>query len=374
VWNAVNERFYRADFNGVDWPQVNLKFGARAARASSLEELEPVIDEMLSLLRTSHTVFYTHNDLEYYFLLDIFGAKFLREEVALRFPGGKVVFDGIGIVSKTIAGRTYIHNVWHGTPADKAGLFRGNEIISVDGLPFSAIQAFRGKAGQTVKLEIQTGPEQSTRKTVDVAVATIEPQAQMLASMESSMRIIEFDGKKIAYVRIWSYAGRQFHDRLVEEVTAGSFQAADALIVDLRDGWGGASPKYLNLFNRDIPQMRSIARNQQSIYLDSQWRKPVALIVNEGTRSGKEIVAYGFQKHKIGPVIGSSTAGAVVAGTVIPISDESILYLAVAGIEVDGEILEGRGVAPDIEVSYDLPHAPDVDPQLDRAVKIVATR
>jgi carboxyl-terminal processing protease len=326
------------------------------------------------LLRTSHTGFYTHSDLEYYFLLDIFGAGFLREEVALRFPDGKVVFDGIGIVPKTIDGRTYIHNVWHGTPADKAGLFRGNEIISVDGQPFSAIQPFRGKAGQSVKLEIQTGPDPSTRKTVDVAVATIEPQAQMLASMENSMRIIEVDSKKIAYVRIWSYAGRQFHDRLVKEVTAGSFQSADALIVDLRDGWGGASPEYLNLFNHNIPQMRSIDRNQQSIYLDTQWRKPVALIVNEGSRSGKEIVAYGFQKHEIGPVIGANTAGAVVAGTVIPISDDSILYLAVAGIEVDGEILEGRGVAPDIEVPYDLPHAPNGDPQLDRALNVVVTR
>jgi len=35
---------------------------------------------------------------------------------------------------------------------------------------------------------------------------------------------------------------------------------------------------------------------------DYQWRKPVVMLVNNGTRSGKEI-AYGLKQYKIGTVI-----------------------------------------------------------------------
>ena len=35
----------------------------------------------------------------------------------------------------------------------------------------------------------------------------------------------------------------------------------------------------------------------------------------------------------------------------------NLLYVAVTGLEIDGEILEGPGVAPDIEVARPLPYA-----------------
>jgi len=37
--------------------------------------------------------------------------------------------------------------------------------------------------------------------------------------------------------------------------------------------------------------------------IDYQWRKPVVMLVNNGTRSGKEILTYGLKQYKIGTVI-----------------------------------------------------------------------
>ncbi len=85
------------------------------------------------------------------------------------------------------------------------------------------------------------------------------------------------------------------------------------------------------------------------------------------------MLAYGFRKHGIGPVVGERTAGAVSAGTVIPIGDQSLLYLCVMGIEVDGEVLEGVGVAPDHEVPWPLPYASSTDPQLHRALELLTS-
>jgi carboxyl-terminal processing protease len=105
---------------------------------------------------------------------------------------------------------------------------------------------------------------------------------------------------------------------------------------------------------------------------DRQWRKPVALLVNEGTTSGKEIFAYGFQKYRVGPVIGTRTAGAVLAGTGFPMPGGNLLYLAVADVLVDGARLEGTGVTPDVEVPFDFRYSRGDDPQLERALRVLA--
>lgn len=96
------------------------------------------------------------------------------------------------------------------------------------------------------------------------------------------------------------------------------------------------------------------------------------MLVNEGSRSGKEILAYGFRKYGIGPVVGATTAGAVLQGNLYPIGSESVLYLAIADILIDGQRLEGIGVEPDIAVPFDLPYAQGADPQRNRAVAIAA--
>jgi carboxyl-terminal processing protease len=50
----------------------------------------------------------------------------------------------------------------------------------------------------------------------------------------------------------------------------------------------------------------------------------------------------------------------------------NLLYVAVSGLEVDGEVLEGLGVAPDIEVTRPLPYARGADPVLEKAIAILA--
>jgi hypothetical protein len=50
------------------------------------------------------------------------------------------------------------------------------------------------------------------------------------------------------------------------------------------------------------------------------------------------------------------------------------LYMAITGLTVDGDVLEGVGVAPDIAVERPLPYAGGADPVLDRAMAHLAAR
>jgi len=155
-------------------------------------------------------------------------------------------------------------------------------------------------------------------------------------------------------------------------LSEGKLKDADALIWDLRDGWGGAHPRYLNMFNPYGPTLALTARNGTRHLVGYRWEKPVAMLVNGGTRSGKEVLAYGFKKYGFGQVIGERTAGALLAGSASLLSDGSLLIMAVEDAAVDGERIEGKGVAPSVEVPFDVRYSAGKDAQLDRAVTVLA--
>ena len=373
VWQAVNDGFFDPDFRGVDWPAMRSVYGPQAARARSREEQGAVINRMLGGLRTSHTRLFTPDEPAYYQLLGVFlpRSEELRQELDAVFPEGGPHYSGIGIVTWTTADGTFVRAVFDGGPADAAGLLVGDRLIAVDGQPFHPIRSFAGKTGRPVALRIQRTPSPDSRQTVTVTPALLDGAAMFLDAMQASMQVIPRAGRRIGYVHVWSYAGQQYQTALEQALLFGRLADAEALVLDLRDGWGGASPSYLNLFTQRVISVTGIGRRRGAFTFRSGWDRPVVLLVNGGTRSGKELLAYGFRRHGIGPIVGTTTGGAVVEGFPSIMVDGSLLYLAVGDVFVDGDTrLEGVGVAPDIEVPFSPHYAQGADPQRDRAVTV----
>jgi carboxyl-terminal processing protease len=107
-------------------------------------------------------------------------------------------------------------------------------------------------------------------------------------------------------------------------------------------------------------------------FVGVKWRKPVVMLINGGTRSGKEVLAFGFKRYRLGEVIGTRSEGAVLAATAFLMGNGSLLLVAVADVLVDGQRLEGVGVTPTIEVPFDPAYAAGMDPQLDRAIEVLS--
>ena len=212
----------------------------------------------------------------------------------------------------------------------------------------------------------------ATPQTLTVEPKWIEPGETFEAALRDSARIIEANGKRIGYVRVWSYAGNDYQQQLEEVLSDGKLKDADALVWDLRGGWGGAHPRYLAMFNPHGPTLALTGRGGGTHLVGYRWEKPVAMLINGGTRSGKEVLAYGFKKYGFGEVIGERTAGALLAGTAFLLSDGTLLILAVEDAAVDGVRLEGNGVEPSIEVPLDIRYSAGKDPQLDRAISVLA--
>lgn len=371
VWNTVNENFYDPKFNGLDWAALKSQYQPQVAQASSRAEKAELINEMLDQLQTSHTHLFTADEPAYYQLLGIFYPRIreLRTQIQSTFPKGKIQYEGIGIVTQPIQNKTFIKAIFEGSPAAKAGLKVGDQILRVAGQPFHPLESFQGQANQPVKVRIQRTPEPSSQKAITVIPKIFDSTTMFVEAITDSVQMVEADGKKIGYIHMWSYAGDQYQQELEDEVLYGRLKKADALVLDLRDGWGGDPLTALQLFTARGPSLTSIGRNGVASTFRGQWDKPVVMLINEGSRSAKEILAYGFQQYDIGPVVGSPTSGAVVAGRPFLMPDQSLLYVAVKDVYVDKTVrLEGVGVTPDVVVPLSIPYAQGQDPQKERAI------
>lgn len=275
-----------------------------------------------------------------------------------------------------VKGRRFALDVYAGGPAAKAGVLPGDELISVKGedgeqRPWGDVAPFRGRAGAETTITIQRTEDVGSRRKLVVVPRVIRPRDLFLDSIQASATVLERNGKKIAYARIRSYAHPSYHEKL-KELLRTDFKDADALVLDLRGGWGGAGPQYMDIFNPVAPVLTHQRREGAPSRVETTWRKPVAMLIDGGTRSGKEMLAYSFKKHKVGILIGERSAGAVLGGTPRPLSDGSLLFVAVTDVRIDGERLEGIGVSPDIEVKRDLPYSAGKDPQIEAAVKVLS--
>jgi len=370
AWRIVRDKFYDRNLKGLDWEAVGNRHRADYENAKTEAERSAAINAMLAELGVSHTHHYTRDETAYYELVDIFSYR-LRRDIPKFFSDKTVAYSGIGMFTKVIDGKTFVSAVFPGLPADKAGLLLGDEIVSADGAPFEPVGSFRNKSGKTVALKVrrvESGP------LIDVSVEPkqIEPNDTFAAALKDSARIVESKGRRIGYVRVWSYADNEYQHLLEEVLSDGKLKDADALVWDLRGGWGGAQPYYLNVFNPYGPTMTLTGRDGEAHVVNYRWKKPVALLIDDGTRSGKEVLAYGFKKNGYGPVIGERSAGALLAATAFLLSDGSLLILAVEDASIEGDRLEGKGVTPTIEVPFDIRYAAGKDLQLDKAIEILA--
>lgn len=358
----VAEHFYDRQFDTAAWKVQTNPFRKNAISATSLDEYAGHINSLLATLNTSHTRYFSRHDPRRYQLLGVFHPLFDANRKDL------FVYCGIGMDTKSVDGKTYVTSAYDGLPAARAGIRFGDQIVSVDDKPFHPVRSFANQAGQSVEVKII---RDGTERDVDVEVAELDGRTMFETALESSTRVIEHADKKVGYLHVWSFAGTKYQDQIRSTILWGQLAQCDALILDLRDGWGGADINYLNLFRPPIAEVRSASRRGTGQNYTGVWGKPVALITNGGSTSGKELYSFGFQKLKLGKIIGERTAGAVVGGRIFLLSNGDVLYLAVNDVSVDGTRLEGNGVRPDIEVKREL-FKPAGDPQLEAALKHLA--
>lgn len=335
---------------------------------ASKARVDAAIDTVLASLNASHTARLRPDTIDYFEIADVFRYA-IRGDVRRLFPpDGDVTYPGIGMIVRPLDGSLFVSDVYDGSPAAKAGILAGDEIVSVDGASYSEIGSFRDKVGRTVDVKLRRSRD-TEPMVVRVQVEQLRPLPAFEKAIAESATIVEQDGRKIGYIRLWTLAAQRSMTNVAEALAEGPLKDADGLVLDLRGRWGGGSSDAAELFLGDTPPFRLIERNGEAVLANVRWRKPLVAIVDEGTRSGLELFAYGLQANDI-KLVGSRTAGALLAGRAFVLPDDSLLEVAVSDAVIGDDVrLEGIGVQPDIAVEYSLPYAAGKDPQRDAAIE-----
>jgi len=422
LFDAVVEKIEQKFFDVKRLKETDWRARAQAARPSVLaapttDDAVRQINALLAELKTSHTGLFTPDDYFYPMVLDVVGLHD-SDLIQRRFWGAGPYYPGTGAFTHVVGGRHFIDAVLEGSPAERAGLRYGDEILAVDGAPYSSIAAFRGKIGTNVDLTIRRHAGDEPQQ-VSVEVVPLHPVKAFGEATAASARVIERGGKRIGYIHIWASAEtgsfraalRKLEVRngpperfgttgikvLIDAGPSGGSAAApapasktasetppavDFLVVDMRGKIGGNVGV--------ISQLLETLDARSYWGGDFWWGRPgdfagrtrpgisyrgrAALLINGDTRSAAEVMAYGFKRSGFGPLIGTNTAGAVSSGGAFAMPGDLLLYVAVSGGEIDGKRLEGVGVAPDVQVDRPLPYANGADPVLEAALDLLATQ
>ncbi len=317
----------------------------QSARSSrTFEEEREVIHDFLSNIPTSHLA-----------LISRQGYEGLMAELDNR---ERPTF-GFGMVN--LEGAYFVSSLLEDGAAAKAGLRRGDRVIRVDGVPIAESErldwrtddaalpdppkhSLRCSRGDSVELVVEREPGRFGR---------LEIRAERDSAFRAatrSVREIERRGKKVGYVHFW-YMHHHGLGKLLRGLIEDRFSDCDALVLDLR-GRGGSTWA--------VTSVLAVLD-----WAEREWGRPVVALIDRGTRSAKEILAYELRRQRLATLVGDRTPGAVIPATFRDVGFGAVLMFPSFSLGSYTDRLEGQGVAPDIRVPDRLPYANGRDPILE---------
>jgi carboxyl-terminal processing protease len=260
-------------------------------------------------------------------------------------------YSGIGIYLNFSAGYPVIAGTVPDSPAAKADLQSGDQILKVgdqDMKGSTADQAtalIQGPNGSKVTLTIS---RDGTSFTVTITRAEIH-----VASVRSTVI-----GDQVLYLRIYQF-GASTSKEFADELSAG-LKGAKGVVVDLRGDPGGyisAADDVISQFvtNGETFELRgrdgSVERHEVS-GSHAAPAVPLVVLVNANSASASEIVAGSLQVHHRAKLVGTTTFGKGSVQLDFPLSDGSDLHLTIKRWYLpNGVTIDHKGLTPDIAVT-----------------------
>jgi len=221
------------------------------------------------------------------------------------------------------------------TPAERAGIQSGDQIIALDGRPTEgwkndqAVKELRGEPGTAVELKVRrVGVEQLL--TFKLSRATIH-----IRSVQVAMLLDD----RVGYVAL-NPVSEASAPELADALKSLTEKGMKSLILDLRGNPGGLLEQGVavsDLFldpGQEVVETRGRAPNSSRVYRDGKpqpWPGlPVVVLVNGGTASAAEIITGALQDHDRAVVVGTPTFGKGLVQSLYPLTPEVALKLTTA--------------------------------------------
>ena len=371
VCELVDKKHFDPHWDGVNWTKLAANRKAEILRASTDEQFEKQMQDLLNALKTSHTGFRHSRSPNVPARLAI-SATFMR-----------CTLDG--------EERWMFQDVHEGGPAYVAGLRPGDILLQIGDQelrppapPIFPVGTdsqivFRNRKGDSVNLTLHVPSPRSKNRPI------IVPKSVLCSQLP--------DG--IGWIKATMFPGAVGID--VAHALDKAFdhvRDCDRLIVDLRGNTGGGIGglrlmSYLTPDKKEVGYSLTRSRKQKGYDKEKlprfgriPSRKPtllwlalrygfidksilvvteglgsqrfhgrVVILVNEHTSSAGEMVAAFAAENRLATIVGTKTPGRLLSGRTFRVGSGYILGLPVAAyLTWQGTIIEGKGVTPQIPV------------------------
>jgi len=342
VWQIVYRDFLDSSgkFQKSNW--IHLRKEVLSKTYSDSNEAYDAIRDMLSKLDDSYTRFLEPKEFNQ-----------MRIDTS-----GELTGVGIQIVKDKESDDLIIISPIEGTPAFDAGIKARDKILSIDDISTEgmnieeAVKLIRGQRGTKVKLEILRGSKSFFK--------VLSREKIEIKSVSSKVNQTK-NGLLVGYVRIKQFnanASRETRDAIKDLET----KKVAGYVLDLRSNPGGLLESSIDISRHFINKGVIVSTVSKDGLKETKkgngqalTKKPLVVLVNEGSASASEIVSGAIKDNKRGKLVGKKTFGKGLVQSMRTLVDGSGLTVTVAKyLTPNGTDINKSGIIPDIEVKMNI--------------------
>lgn len=301
-------------------------------------------------------------------------------------------FEGIGAELGLSGKQIIIIAPINGSPAQKAGLRAGDEILAVDGQSTASwslsqvVDKIRGAKGSDVTLTIMHKGDKTSKDykiTRDViTVKSVTAWVKKVSDIDSISIDKKYANEKVAYVDL-----SQFGDNTNSEWLSAINQlnldinktgGVKGIVFDLRNNPGGYLTDAVFVASEFLPEGSTVVSeedktgsnilkaNRKGLFTDNGT--PIVVLINKGSASASEIVAGALRDNGRAKLVGETSFGKGTVQQAEDLGGGAGLHVTIAKwLTPNGTWVNGKGLTPDVSASLDPAH-PEMDNQLGKAV------
>ncbi len=360
VWNTINEKYYDAKLNGVNWQAVRAAYEPQILSADSDDRYWELLDKMTGELKDAHT--------------RVHGPKITaqqRDQEVHSLGLGFLEIDNTLVVISTHAES----DPWW------AGVRPGMTIKTINGEPALALYRrllteardtstpwarTRGAVRKIVAGDPDTTVAMTFARMDGSEITATMKRRKFRTPPEFTQRVLP---SGFGYIRFSNFVG-SLQSGILQAIT--TMKDGPGMIVDLRNNGGGSGDMASTLVTKFLSEThkggRIITRTGKPITLafiplmklepefkgnkESAYTKPLVILTNENSASASEIFSGALQDLGRATVIGQRTCGCLLGylGYADLPGGGQLAYSEIGFISSKGKRVEGVGVKPDIEM------------------------
>ncbi|MBE6683616.1 MAG: PDZ domain-containing protein [Ruminococcaceae bacterium] len=284
-----------------------------------------------------HAVYYTSD--EYESMMSVEDGDFVGIGVHASYD-----YDTQGI---------YIFGVIPTSPAEKAGIKKGDSVIKVDGKVcneesyYDILDAIPGEVGTDVDITVLRGEEELT---FNVTRNIVPTENVLYEKLDNG----------IAYIKVLAFSDITVSEEFTKIINKAQSDGCSKYIFDMRGNPGGSLDEICDILDLLLPKgpIINIVNNKgatQTIHSDEKCIKgEMAVLCDGSTASAAELFTASLRDYKLATIIGTTTYGKGTMQTLQPLLDGSVVSYSTNFYNPPSNVsYDGLGIEPDIKIELD---------------------